>query len=85
MVFTFATYSPVAADGSITISDLKLKQIAGSNYTFDKAKPLLTKDKKNVKALMLELQIARGGKNNQSGETGEATIVVPTPSNGLGD
>ena len=85
MAFTFSTYSPVASTGSITISKLKLRQVAGSNYVFDKSMSISTVDKKHVKALMLELQIGRGGKNGHEGETGEATIVIPTPSNGIGD
>ena len=83
IAFTFATYSPAVSAGSITISDLKLRRVAGANYEFDKNKSLNIVDKKNVKALMLELQIARGGKGGEVGETGDVTIVVPTPSNGL--
>lgn len=82
MAFTFAIYSPLAASGSVTISNLKLRRVAGSTYTFDKGKSINIKDKKNVKALKMELQIGRGGKDGKKGETGEATIVVPTPSNG---
>ncbi|WP_407447509.1 type II secretion system protein J [Fibrobacter sp.] len=82
MVFTFATYSPEVSSGTVTISNLKFRQVAGPNYTFNET--LLTKDKKNVKALKLELEISRGGKNNQKGETGKTKIIVPTPSNGVG-
>ena len=82
MAFTFAIYSPTAATGSVTISGLKFRRVAGATYTFDKNESINTKDKKNVKALKMELQIGRGGKNSKKGETGEATIVVPTPSNG---
>ena len=85
MAFTFATYSPMAGTGTVTISNLKFRRVAGYNYTFDASKTVAVKDKKNVKALKLELQIARGGKNNEKGETGETTIVVPTPSNGVED
>ena len=83
IAFTFATYSPAVSAGSITIADLKLRRVAGANYKFDKTKSLNIIDKKNVKALMLELQIGRGGKDGKVGETGDVTIVVPTPSNGL--
>ena len=82
MAFTFAIYSPTAATGSVTISGLKFRRVAGATYTFDKNESINTKDKKNVKALKMELQIGRGGKDSKKGETGEATIVVPTPSNG---
>ena len=84
MMFTFSTYSPLAGNGTVIISNLKLMRIAGSNYVFDPTITLLTADKKNVKALKLELEIGRGGKNGQAGETGHVIIVVPIPSNGVG-
>ena len=40
-------------------------------------------DKQNVKALKLILQVKRGGvSENDAGETGEVSLVVPVPSNG---
>ena len=90
MAFTFAMYSPVTSDGTVTISDLKFKRVASSNYFFDKAKTIATVDKKNVKALKLKLQIGRGGKKDpaknkvEPGETGVVEMIVPTPSNGFG-
>lgn len=84
MMFTFSTFSPLAGAGTVIISGLKLKRIAGSNYVFDPSITLPDEDKKNVKALRLELEIGRGGKNNQAGETGHIDIVVPIPSNGVG-
>ena len=39
---------------------------------------------KSKKALKLELEVGRGGKNNKAGETGHIDIVVPIPSNGVG-
>lgn len=90
MAFTFSSYSPIAAQGSITIADLVLRKISTSNYTFEypagKSKTSLSlADKMNVKAFMLELRIKRGGTADGSGETGEATIRIPTPSNGVAD
>ena len=84
MAFTFSTYSPLAGTGTVIVSNLKLKRIAGSNYAFDPTITLPDEDKKNVKALKLELEVGRGGKNNQAGETGHIDIVVPIPSNGVG-
>lgn len=84
MMFTFSTYSPLAGNGTVTISNLKLTRIAGANYVFDPAIAIPTIDKKNVKALKLELEVGRGGKNGQAGETGHIDIVVPIPSNGVG-
>ena len=83
MAFTFATYSPLAGEGTVIVSNLKLKRIAGSNYVFGSTS-LPDEDKKNVKALKLELEVGRGGKNNKAGETGHIDIVVPIPSNGVG-
>jgi hypothetical protein len=83
MAFTFATYSPLAGHGTVVVSNLKLKRIAGSNYVFGTG-TLPDEDKKNVKALKLELEVGRGGKNNQAGETDHIDIVVPIPSNGVG-
>lgn len=90
MAFTFSTYSPKAAEGTVTISNLKLRRVASSIYNFNSSITLPIKDKKNVKALKMSLQIARGGKKDQSGvmragETGEIEMVIPTPSNGPRD
>ena len=89
LAFTFASFSPLVSQGNITIKNLKLKKIASSNYSFETAFDASAtsnfKEKKNVKALKLELQIARGGKNNKKGETGEVVMVVPIPSNGPRD
>ena len=87
LAFTFACYSPIASQASLKIKNLKLKKIAGLNYDFETPyDPEGHKnDKKNIKALKMKLQIARGGKNGENGETGEIEIVVPTPSNGPRD
>ena len=80
MVFTFSYFSPVAATAPVEISNLKLRIVESSVYKFDESVTSVgTKYKKNVKAFMLKLQIKRNG------ETGEVTIVVPTPSNGPTD
>ncbi len=88
LAFTFACYSPLVSQGTLTIENLKVRKLAGANYDFETPHfnpESNKKDKKNVKALKLELQIARGGKNGENGETGEVEIVVPTPSNGPRD
>lgn len=86
MAFTFATYSPLAAKGTLTIKDLRLKRIASSNYKFDEnITGVAVVDKKNVKAFQLHLEVKRGAKGNGSGETGSVTIVIPAPSNGPRD
>lgn len=83
MAFTFATYSPLASKGSLTISNLRLKRVANANYQFDKnITNVAVEDRKNVKAFQLHLEVKRGAKGNGSGETGSVMIVVPVPSNG---
>ncbi len=85
LAFTFALYSPLVSQGTVTIKNLKLLKVASSDYTFvdppydaesNKA------EKKNVKALKVELQVSRGAKNGGRGETGDVVIVVPIQSNG---
>lgn len=94
LAFTFACFSPLVSKGNVAIKNLKLKKIASSNYSFETAFDATSsaniKEKKNVKAFKLDLQIGRGGKKDLSGEmkageTGEVTIVIPTPSNGPRD
>jgi prepilin-type N-terminal cleavage/methylation domain-containing protein len=86
IAFTFSFFSPIAAGGSNTIGNFKLKRLAASGYNFDESTYYVSvADKKNVKAFKLYLQIARGGKNGEHGETGEIEMVIPTPSNGPED
>ena len=80
MAFTFSFYSPVAASAPIVISNLKLRVAESANYRFDKSvTSVATQYKKNVKAFQLRLTVKRNG------ESGEVTLVVPTPSNGPTD
>ena len=86
IAFTFSMFSPLAARGNITIESLKLEKIASSGYVFDEnVTNVPVVDKKNVKALKLNLEISRGRKGDGKGETGEVEIVIPTPSNGPRD
>lgn len=76
--FTFAFFSPVASSGKVFISDLKLKKIPSSNYTFtDDA--IAIADKKNVKAIKMKLSLKKNG------EAGEETAIISVPSNGPRD
>ena len=75
LAFTFVSYSPLAANGKVTITGLRLKKVESSNYKFtDSALPL--KDKVNVKALMLDFSVTRNG------EEGVDSLVIRIPSNG---
>ncbi|MBR3851479.1 MAG: type II secretion system protein [Fibrobacter sp.] len=87
LAFTFACYSPKAAQAQLKIKNLTINEVAGVNYDFSTAyNPEAHKnDKKNIKALKLKLQVARGGKAGLVGETGEVEMVIPTPSNGPKD
>ena len=80
IAFTFSFYSPVAASAPIVFSNLKLRVAESSVYKFDpNTTSVSTKYKKNVKAFQLRLQVKRNG------ESGEAILVIPTPSNGPTD
>ena len=87
LAFTFALYSPLVSQGTVTINNLRITKIPASNYDFETSfnpEANIT-EKQNVKALKLDLQINRGGKNNGGGETGEVSLIIPTPSNGPKD
>ncbi len=82
MAFTFACYSPLIHQGKITISNLNLKKVVGTNYVFNDggyATETHKAEKKNIKALRLKLKISRNG------EGGSVDVVVPMPSNGPSD
>ena len=80
IAFSFVSYSPIAANGSVTISDLRLKKVESANYKFDYPEGALTlKDKANVKAMRLVFGVQRNG------EEGTDSLIVRTPSNGMKD
>lgn len=76
MAFTFAMYSPNASLGKLTISNLELKKVETSDFVFEDSYSPDEADKANVKAFKLVLVISRNG------ESGNVSLVVPTPSNG---
>ena len=81
LAFTFASYSPVAATGTVFLSEVQLRKVESANYQFDESININESDaqyvrnKQNVKALRWHLVV------HQHGETGQVTSVVPTPSN----
>ena len=80
LAFTFSYYSPTAASAPVVISNVKLRVVESAVYKFDKnVTSVATKYKKNVKAFQLQLKVKRNG------ESGEASLVIPTPSNGPTD
>jgi prepilin-type N-terminal cleavage/methylation domain-containing protein len=88
LAFTFAFFSPLASSGKVTIKDLKVSQVATANYKFNGFAPESgsnIKEKKNVRALKVKLQVSRGARNGGKGETGDVNLVIPIPSNGTGD
>lgn len=78
LAFTFASYSPVVANGKISFSEIVLKKVESSNYTFS-GNAIDPRDKKNVKALRIELAVG------VRGETSNQVLVIPIPSNGTKD
>ena len=78
MSFTFASYSPVVGSGKITLSEVVLKKVESANYTFSGAEIAPT-EKKNVKALRLELTMG------VRGESSVLSLIIPIPSNGTKD
>ena len=82
LVFTFASYSPVTAEGSLIIENLKLKKVATTSYTFGSWNPEAAAnivEKKNVKAFELTFKLA------DNGEEGVVEETILTPSNGPRD
>ena len=80
LAFTFSYYSPAAASAPVVISNVKLRVVESAVYKFDNSiTSVATKHKKNVKAFLLRLKVKRNG------ESGETTLVIPTPSNGPTD
>lgn len=60
------------------------KKVESSNYKFV-ASTIAVSEKKNVKALRLRMSVSRGAHGDGRGETGDVTLIVPTPSNGPRD
>lgn len=80
LAFSFACYSPLVSQGHVTISNLKVTRVPSASYDFSGFAAEDNKnDKQNVKAFQLNLKIARNG------ESGNVTLVIPTPSNGPTD
>ena len=88
LAFTFVCFTPLASTSRVTIKDLRITQVATTSYKFNGFYPesaVNKKEKKNVKALKLKLQVSRGAKNGGKGETGDVDLVVAIPSNGPRD
>ena len=84
IAFTFSSYSPIAASGKIQFNDIVFKKVETSNYKFV-ASTIAVTEKKNVKAFRLRMSVSRGAHGDGRGETGDITLIVPTPSNGPRD
>lgn len=80
MAFTFASYSPIAASGTVTFREVALKKVESSNFDFEDEDYMpQIGDKKNIKALLVNVAVKRNGEG--------ATVrqVIPIPSNGPKD
>lgn len=78
LAFTFACYSPSVANGKIKISNVVLKKVESSNYTFS-GNAIDISEKKNVKAMRVNLSVG------VNGESSDVSLVIPVPSNGTND
>lgn len=79
LAFDVAVYSPQMSMGNLNFNSVQVKKSLDANYVFDESYVPLLADKKNVKAFRLNLKIRK--KN----EFGAASIVIPVPSNGIGN
>ena len=79
MAFTFASYSPVASTGLLSLNDVALKKVETSNFDFDETYAPEAEEKQNVKALLLKVEAKRNGEGSLIRQ------VIPIPSNGLKD
>jgi hypothetical protein len=80
MAFTFASYSPIAATGQLSLRDVALKKVESSNFDFEEENYTpRAEDKKNVKALLLKVVATRNGEGSSIRQ------VIPIPSNGPRD
>lgn len=80
IAFTFASYSPVTADGRLIIENFKFKELANVSYDFSGWNPETDiVEKKKVKAFKLSLHVKKNGEEGQSEE------VILTPANGPRD
>ncbi len=76
VAFTFAFYSPTASNGMISIRDVRIRRVGDMDYVFESGYIPTTIDKKNVRAMKLELVV------KQNGEAGVSSTIIPVPSNG---
>ena len=75
-VFKMAVFSPTVGSGTFSLADFVLRKISDRNYKFVKGYEPKLEDKANVHAFKLDLKLVKNG------VSGEATVVVPVPSNG---
>ena len=82
VAFTFVFYSPLVAMGNLTIEDFRIRKLANRNR-FEEGFDAKVENRKflkqRIKAIRLSLVLKR------KGETGNAILVVPIPSNGPSD
>ncbi len=76
VAFTFVFYSPTVSAGSFAITNLVVRKVVDSDYTFEDNYQPNVYDRKNVRAFRLKLDLEKGREN------GHAEMVIPVPSNG---
>ncbi|MCQ2122320.1 MAG: hypothetical protein MJY78_10905, partial [Fibrobacter sp.] len=77
VAFTFAFFSPTVNMGHFSITNLQVRLAGEMNYVFDDTYVPAIKDKKNVRAFKVDFVVKKNG------EAGEASVVIPAPSNGV--
>lgn len=78
LAFTFVSYSPLAASGSVMFEKVKLEKVSNSANDFSTT-TIATANKKNVKSLRVRF------KKLVNGEGANNEFIVPIPSNGPRD
>lgn len=77
LAFSFSFFSPTASMGQIAISNLQVNKVSEANYSFVDGYDPAIEDKKKVRAFKLHLIV------KTNGESGNAELVIPVPSNGV--
>lgn len=77
VAFTLVLSSPTVALGKFSISDFRMRRIGDTDYIFENGFVPNIEDKKNVRAMRVEIEIKK------KGEAGKSNIVIQIPSNGV--
>ncbi|WP_407445239.1 type II secretion system protein J [Fibrobacter sp.] len=79
LAFTFVSFSPITAAGSVRFENVKLKRVSTSAFEFNETGTVASRIKKYVKALRITFKMLV----NKNGSIN--SFVIPIPSNGTTD